>query len=190
MKKSTRSTPRIVHHALDVKGWLAAPPSVASARPGSCVDCGAASQPTGGLLGLHGHGFRDRQLRGPLDADSAPKWIVHGLPLGGSTTRPFRRFLDGDSYRAEQAASQPRVIARRRHNRTLEVSPVVRPPPNLHQETKSPRRDTRQFCFWAVSEAFPRSRGRKRSREITQVNRSPDSMNALPVLHGSSLVFQ
>ena len=71
VKKSTRSSSRIVHHELDVKGWLAALPSVASARPGACVDCGAASQPTGGLLGLHGHGFRDRQLRGPPDADSA-----------------------------------------------------------------------------------------------------------------------
>ena len=25
---------------------------------------------------MHGHGFRDRQLRGPPDADSAPTWIV------------------------------------------------------------------------------------------------------------------
>jgi hypothetical protein len=27
-------------------------------------------------LGLHGHGFRDRQLRGPLDLDSRPTWVV------------------------------------------------------------------------------------------------------------------
>ena len=72
----TRNTLRIVHHALDVKGWIAAPPSAASARPGSCVDCGAASQPIGGRIGLHGHGFRDRQLRGPPDVDHAPTWIV------------------------------------------------------------------------------------------------------------------
>lgn len=38
--------------------------------------CGAPSRPTGGGLGLHGHGFRDRQLCGPPDADSAPTWIV------------------------------------------------------------------------------------------------------------------
>ena len=61
---------------LDVKGWLAAPPSVEAARPGSCVDCGTASRPTGGGLGLHGHGFRDRQLRGPTEADTTPTWIV------------------------------------------------------------------------------------------------------------------
>jgi hypothetical protein len=30
----------------------------------------------GGSLGLHGHGFRDRQLCGPPEADSAPTWIV------------------------------------------------------------------------------------------------------------------
>ena len=76
MTKSTQSSSRIVHHALDVKGWLAAPPSPDDARPGACVACGAASRPTGGGLGLHGHGFRDRQLCGPPDADRTPTWIV------------------------------------------------------------------------------------------------------------------
>lgn len=74
--KSTKSSPRIVHHALDVKGWLARPPTVESARPGSCVACGAPSRPAGGGLGLHGHGLRDRQLRGPPSADAEPVWIV------------------------------------------------------------------------------------------------------------------
>ena len=74
--KPTRSTPRIVHHALDVKGWLAAPPPPDGARPGSCPDCGAASRPPGGRIGLHGHGFRDRQLCGPPDAASPPRWMV------------------------------------------------------------------------------------------------------------------
>jgi hypothetical protein len=74
--KPTRSSPRIVHHALDVKGWLASPPSVECARPGACVDCGAASRPTGGGLGLHGHGLRDRQLCGPPDPGSTSRWIV------------------------------------------------------------------------------------------------------------------
>jgi hypothetical protein len=76
VKKSTGNSSQIVHHAFDVKGWLASPPSVESARPGACVVCGAASRPTGGLLGLHGHGFRDRQIRGPLDPESAPTWVV------------------------------------------------------------------------------------------------------------------
>ncbi len=30
----------------------------------------------GGRIGLHGHGFRARQLCGPLDADSPPIWIT------------------------------------------------------------------------------------------------------------------
>ncbi len=55
---------------------MAAPPSVASARPRACVDCGAASQPVGDGIGLHGHGVRDRQLRGPPDVDQASTWIV------------------------------------------------------------------------------------------------------------------
>lgn len=38
--------------------------------------CSAPSRPVGGRLGLHSHGFRDRQLCGPPDADSAPTWIV------------------------------------------------------------------------------------------------------------------
>jgi hypothetical protein len=76
LTKPTRSTSRIVHHTLDVKGWLAAPPSVEAARPGACVDCGAASRPPGGKLGLHGHGHRDRQLRGPREVGSGPGWIV------------------------------------------------------------------------------------------------------------------
>jgi hypothetical protein len=76
VKKSTSRCSRIVHHVLDVKGWLASPPSTESARPGSCVVCGEASRPVGGGLGLHGHGLRDRQVRGPLDPDSLPTWVV------------------------------------------------------------------------------------------------------------------
>lgn len=41
-----------------------------------CVVCGAPSRPVGGGVGLHGHGFRDRQLCGPPDAASTPTWIV------------------------------------------------------------------------------------------------------------------
>lgn len=74
--KSTQSNSRIVHHRLVVKQWVASPPSVEEARPGACVACGAASRPTGGHLVLHGHGFRDRQVRGPVDADAVPTWIV------------------------------------------------------------------------------------------------------------------
>jgi hypothetical protein len=76
VKKSTRRCSRIVHHALDVKGWIASPPSAGSARPAACVDCGEASRPAGGRLGLHGHGLRDRQVRGPLDADGPSTTVV------------------------------------------------------------------------------------------------------------------
>ena len=76
VKKSTSRSSRIVHHVLDVKGWLASPPSAESARPGACVVCGEASRPVGGGLGLHGHGLRDRQVRGPLEADSSATWVV------------------------------------------------------------------------------------------------------------------
>ncbi len=55
---------------------------------------------------------------------------------------PRRRIQAG-----EQTGGQRRVIVRRRHDRTLEVSPVVRPPPRLHQETERSRSDARPFCF-------------------------------------------
>ena len=72
LKKTTSSTSQIIYSALDVKAWLARPPSAAQARPGQCPRCRTASRPVGGALGLHGHGLRDRQLRGPLAADSEP----------------------------------------------------------------------------------------------------------------------
>lgn len=35
-----------------------------------------ASRPTGGRLGLQGHGVRDRQVCGPTEAGGTPRWIV------------------------------------------------------------------------------------------------------------------
>jgi hypothetical protein len=78
LTKTTSSTSRIIYNALDVKGWLARPPSAAEARPGQCPGCAAASRPVGGALGLHGHGLRDRQLRGPLAANGEPTTAVVG----------------------------------------------------------------------------------------------------------------
>lgn len=74
-----RSPTRIVHLALGVKSWIAAPPSVEEARPGRCPSCGAAGRPLGGPIGLHGHGRRDRQQRGPSTADGAPEVAVVAL---------------------------------------------------------------------------------------------------------------
>jgi len=68
---ATKSISLIVHRALDVKIWLQRPPSVEEARPGRCPRCDAAGRPTGGPLGLHGHGVRDRQVRGPLEITAA-----------------------------------------------------------------------------------------------------------------------
>lgn len=75
LKSPTRSTSQIVHHAFDVKTWLAAPPTVDDARPAACR-CGAPSRPTGGALGLHGHGLRERQLRGPTAVDGSPTTVT------------------------------------------------------------------------------------------------------------------
>jgi hypothetical protein len=64
---ATKSTSVIVHRALDVKIWLQRPPTVEEARPGRCPRCATAGRPLGGPVGLHGHGVRDRQVRGPLE---------------------------------------------------------------------------------------------------------------------------
>jgi len=41
------------------------PPTVDEVRPGRCPACEAPSRPVGGLLGLHGHGLRERHQWGP-----------------------------------------------------------------------------------------------------------------------------
>ncbi len=61
-----RSPYAFVQTEIDVKTWMAGPPSVEAVRPGCCPGCGGASRPLGGHLVLHGHGLRPRRLRGPL----------------------------------------------------------------------------------------------------------------------------
>lgn len=51
-------------------------PSVEAVRPGQCPCCEAASRPAGGRLGLHGHGRRERQQRGPETPGDPPKIVV------------------------------------------------------------------------------------------------------------------
>jgi hypothetical protein len=70
-----RSDIRFVQAALDVKSWLARPPSVDEVRPGRCPACDAPSRPTGGLLCLHGHGLRERHQWGPLEPSATPSLI-------------------------------------------------------------------------------------------------------------------
>lgn len=67
---ATKNTSLIVHRELDVKDWLLRPPSVEAARPGACPTCDAAGRPVGGRVGLHGHGLRGRQVRGPIAVEA------------------------------------------------------------------------------------------------------------------------
>jgi hypothetical protein len=62
-----QSNNRFVYVELDVKRWLARPPTVDEVRPGRCPCCGVPSRPVGGLLGLHGHGWRERHQWGPVE---------------------------------------------------------------------------------------------------------------------------
>lgn len=98
-----RSPKQIVHLDLDVKGWIASPPTVERARPARCPRCGAAGCPLGGALGLWGHGTRSRQVRGPLAAGER----------GGLATIEARR------YRCRRCDATitvvPRGVAPRRH---------------------------------------------------------------------------
>ena len=70
-----RSTTRLVRIGVDFKSWLKNPPSVEQARPGRCVQCGAASHAAGGGLTVQGHGMRARQLRGPLEPGAEPRLL-------------------------------------------------------------------------------------------------------------------
>ena len=71
MLAGDQSKTRIVQVGLDVKGWLARPPTVDEARPGQCPACGVASRPSGGKLALHGHGLRERHQWGPPELGAA-----------------------------------------------------------------------------------------------------------------------
>jgi len=51
-------------------------PTAEEARPAQCPCCGVASRPVGQALKLHGHGKRERQVRGPLELGGAPKLVT------------------------------------------------------------------------------------------------------------------
>lgn len=67
---------KIIASGLDVKAWLTAVPAVDSVRPGTCPCCGRAGSPPGKQLGIIGHGLRERQQRGPLEAGGAPEVVT------------------------------------------------------------------------------------------------------------------
>jgi Domain of unknown function (DUF6431) len=66
----------IVYSTIGVKKWAENLPSSAQVRPGCCSRCGAASQPLGAAVVLHGHGIRWRQVRGPASAEGGPETVV------------------------------------------------------------------------------------------------------------------
>jgi hypothetical protein len=79
-------------------------PSVSQCRPRRCPRCRAASRPIGGALAIVGHGARDRQLRGRVDAGiKAEELIVLRV-------RRFRCLPCGAVITVV-----PRGVARRRH---------------------------------------------------------------------------
>jgi len=61
------------------------------------------------------------------------------------TRQSFRTILDEDFGLRNESRAQRHEIPHRAFNRTLEVWGSI--PPRLHRETKTPRRDTRRFCF-------------------------------------------
>lgn len=75
MVAGDQSKNRIVQAELDVKGWLARPPTVDAVRPGRCPICGEPSRPVGGALGLHGHGLRERHQWGPAAPGGLPELV-------------------------------------------------------------------------------------------------------------------
>jgi hypothetical protein len=74
--RDPRAQRSIVRSELDVKRWVEAPPSVDAVRPGRCPGCGGAGRPPGLPRGLHGHGLRDRQFRGPGSPGAPPAIVV------------------------------------------------------------------------------------------------------------------
>ncbi len=102
MLAGDRNSIRFVQVALDVKGWIARPPSVDDARPGQCPACAAPSRPAGAALGLHGHGRRERHQWGPLEFGGAPALIAI----------PVRRYLCRSC--GAVAVVGPRGLVRRR----------------------------------------------------------------------------
>jgi len=71
-----RSQSSVIQSVIDLKSWIAQTPTVDEARPAACRGCGAASCPVGGRIQIHGHGLRERQVRGPPGPVEAPALVV------------------------------------------------------------------------------------------------------------------
>lgn len=70
MKDAERPS-QFVHFDLDVNFWAKQTPDVATARPARCPCCGAPGVADGQIT-LHGHGLRQRRLRGPGEVGGDP----------------------------------------------------------------------------------------------------------------------
>lgn len=74
--KKKRSPPRILASRISLNAWRNQMPSVEEARPSRCPCCGVPSRPLGKPLNLHGHGQRERQVRGPLEPAGPPVLVT------------------------------------------------------------------------------------------------------------------
>ena len=70
--RKIRSKHGIIRSTLDVNTWRARPPTVDEVRPAHCVACKVASRVVGEHFAIHGHGFVQRQIRGPPSTDGTP----------------------------------------------------------------------------------------------------------------------
>lgn len=122
----------IVYARVDVKIWVNEFPSVATARPAHCSCCGAASCPHGQPIVLRGHGVRQRQVRGPLEATGEPKLVVLSVRryrcvgCGGITT-VFPQGLARRQYYSASAIGLSLLLFGLEHQRVRQIRERVSP---------------------------------------------------------------
>lgn len=71
-----RSGTSVLQSPINIKCWQLQTPTVDQARPACCPRCRTPSCPVGGAIKLHGHGTRERQVRGPRSPEQAPEMVV------------------------------------------------------------------------------------------------------------------
>jgi hypothetical protein len=72
LKERNRNETSVIQASVDVNTWMRAVPDVDTVRPSRCPSCGAAGRPSGGPLGMVGHGVRSRQVQGPAGPGQSP----------------------------------------------------------------------------------------------------------------------
>jgi hypothetical protein len=124
--RPSSSRSQVVHDRLGVKAWLAQPPSVETARSGSCFRCAEAARP-GGQLGLHCHGVRERQPGGPLEADGSSCVAVLRVRRYRGVSYSRRRGVAGDGGDGTTGTRRSRATARTRPPSSEGAVPKVDP---------------------------------------------------------------